>query len=181
MSVNLSGRQLAHHALVEDVDRILQGTGLPPGSLVLEITETVVLTDTHASLETLGTLRALGVRLAIDDFGTGYSSFGNLRMFPVDTLKLDKSFVDGLGDHLEGDLAIVETVVRLAHTLGMQVVAEGVEEEGQLEELRRTGCDVMQGFHFSVPLPAASVEAMLAAGWQASANGAKQVARSRLR
>jgi diguanylate cyclase (GGDEF)-like protein/PAS domain S-box-containing protein len=171
MSVNLSSRQLARDDLVEEVDRILRSSGVDPGHLVLEITETVVMKDTQASLDILRRLRTLGVGLAIDDFGTGYSSFGNLKMFPVDTLKLDKTFVDSLADHVEGDVAIVETVVRLAHTLGMQVVAEGVELPGQLAELRLTGCDVLQGFHFARPLPAVAVEGMLATGWQAPVGG----------
>jgi EAL domain-containing protein (putative c-di-GMP-specific phosphodiesterase class I) len=150
ISVNLSGRQLGHPALVADVHAILASTGVAPGQLELEITESVLMDDVDRSAETLLALKALGVKLVVDDFGTGYSSFSYLRRFPVDVLKVDRSFVDGLGTN-PGDAAIVTAIVTLAHTLGLQAVAEGVETPEQLAELRRLDCDLAQGYLLSRP------------------------------
>jgi predicted signal transduction protein with EAL and GGDEF domain len=150
LAVNLSGRQLGHPRLVEDVARVLRDTGIEPNNVELEITESVLMDDVEMSEETLGRLKTLGVKLVVDDFGTGYSSLSYLRRFPVDVLKVDQSFVDGLG-HDTGDSAIVTAVVTLAHTLGLHAVAEGVETTDQLSELRRLDCDTAQGFYFARP------------------------------
>jgi EAL domain-containing protein (putative c-di-GMP-specific phosphodiesterase class I) len=163
LAVNLSGRQLGHPRLVEDVAAVLRDTGIDPGDVELEITESVLMDDVEMSEETLGRLKTLGVNLVVDDFGTGYSSLSYLRRFPVDVLKVDQSFVDGLG-HDPGDSAIVTAVVTLAHTLGLHAVAEGVETAEQLSELRRLGCDTAQGFYFAKPAPGHDVGELLAYG-----------------
>ena len=153
MSVNLSARQFADPNLPDLVAGALRRFGAPPSSLSLEITESTLMEHAEGTMVALHALKDLGVRLAIDDFGTGYSSLTYLKRFPIDVIKVDKSFVDGLGRDA-GDEAIVATVVELAHTLGMQAVAEGVETERQLRRLRELHCDVAQGFLFSRPVPA---------------------------
>jgi diguanylate cyclase (GGDEF)-like protein/PAS domain S-box-containing protein len=163
VSVNLSVRQFQHPSLVEDVARVLRQTGLEPGRLVLEITEGIVMEAAEASSAALQRLKDLGVRLAIDDFGTGYSSLSYLKRFPVDMLKIDRSFVDGLGRD-PGDAAIIHAVTGLAHTLGLKVTAEGIETADQLVRLRLAGCDLGQGYYFSRPLPIEAVDALLAKG-----------------
>jgi diguanylate cyclase (GGDEF)-like protein/PAS domain S-box-containing protein len=162
LAVNLSSRQLGHHRLVEDVARVLRDTGIDPSYVELEITESVLMDDVEMSEETLGRLKTLGVKVVVDDFGTGYSSLSYLRRFPVDLLKVDRSFVDGLGSD-PGDSAIVTAIVTLAHTLGLRAVAEGVETEEQLGELRRVGCDSAQGFYFARPVPGHDVGELLRA------------------
>ena len=152
--VNLSARQIAQPHLVDQVVAAMAAGGIEPSSLCLEITETALMSDPAAGLRVLQDLRSLGVELAIDDFGTGYSSLSYLKRFPVDVLKIDRSFVDGLGDDPE-DTAIVTAIISLARALGLRVVAEGVETRRQLDELRRLGCDRGQGFMFARPRPAA--------------------------
>lgn len=152
MHVNLSARQFQNPDLVAEVAQVLRATGMSPHALVLEITETVVMDDAASSSATLRELKALGVQLAIDDFGTGYSSLSYLRRFPVDVLKIDKAFVDGLGHDSEAT-AIVQAVITLAHTLGMSVVAEGIETAIQATHLHNLGCDAGQGYYFAKPLP----------------------------
>jgi diguanylate cyclase (GGDEF)-like protein/PAS domain S-box-containing protein len=159
VAVNLSARQLAHSELVGQVAAVLERTGVPPERICLEITESVLMAEN--TIETVVALRALGVRLSIDDFGTGYSSLGYLRRFPVDSVKVDRSFVDGLGAESE-DSAIVAAVVGLGHALGLSVVAEGVESEMQLAELVNLGCDRAQGFWFARPQPADVFAAVVA-------------------
>ena len=160
VSVNLSPRQFGDPGLVDGVRKILTESGLDPWALTLEITEGVVADDAEGAAERLGELKALGVRIAIDDFGTGYSSMSYLRNFPVDVLKIDRSFVAALGEDEEA-LAIVGAMTDLAHALGLGVVAEGVETAEQLEKLRSMGggCDagggdLAQGYYFARPLPA---------------------------
>ena len=151
MSVNVSARQLATSDLVETVSSALEGSGVEPGRLCLEITETAMMADPTAMSATLTTLKGLGVRLAVDDFGIGYASLRQLReLLPVDILKIDKSFVDGITTNAD-DAAIVEGVVRLAHSLGLQAVAEGVETGDQLTMLRAWSCQAGQGYHFARP------------------------------
>jgi diguanylate cyclase (GGDEF)-like protein/PAS domain S-box-containing protein len=165
VSVNLSGRQLNHPGLVDDVAAILTETGIDPGQVELEITESVLVDDIDLSHDTLVRLRRLGVRLVIDDFGTGYSSLSYLRRFPIDVLKIDRSFVLGLDDGSSGgagDGAIVSAVVNLAHTLGITAVGEGVETAEQLDELRRVGCDGAQGFYLARPAPGPEIGQLLA-------------------
>ncbi|HEX4776336.1 MAG TPA: PAS domain S-box protein, partial [Acidimicrobiia bacterium] len=163
VSVNLSARQLARAELVGEVAAALEESGVAPECISLEITESVLMEDVEASLGAIKALRALGVRLGIDDFGTGYSSLGYLKRLPVDTVKVDQSFVDGLGTDAE-DSAIVAAVVNLGHTLSLNVVAEGVETEEQLAELVALGCDNAQGFLFAPALPPAEFEALLEPG-----------------
>jgi EAL domain-containing protein (putative c-di-GMP-specific phosphodiesterase class I) len=158
VEVNLSARQIDDPRIVRTVEDILARTGLPPEHLTLEITESALMKDAAAALGVLGALKELGVLLAIDDFGTGYSSLSYLQRFPLDILKIDRSFVESLGVNV-GDEAIVSAVITLAHALGLQVVAEGVETDEQLEALRSFGCDLAQGFLFSKPLPASEVAA----------------------
>ena len=162
LSVNLSVRQLQQPDLLEDVAGALDASGLDPGELMLEITESVLMTDQEAMLERLGGLRALGVHLAIDDFGTGYSALAYLRSLPVDILKLAKPFVDGLLRGAE-EAALTNAILRIADLLGLQVIAEGIEQEAQALELDRLGCPLGQGFHFARPLDQFAVEALLVA------------------
>ncbi|SDT78590.1 putative bifunctional diguanylate cyclase/phosphodiesterase [Actinoplanes derwentensis] len=154
MAVNVSVRQLDRADFAESVARVLAETGMAAGLLCLEMTESVLMTDTEANLEQLVRLKALGLTLAIDDFGTGYSSLAYLRRFPVDTLKIDRSFVERLGV-IADDTALTDTIVRLGKSLGMSTVAEGIEEFGQLAALREMGCGFAQGYYFSRPIPAA--------------------------
>jgi EAL domain-containing protein (putative c-di-GMP-specific phosphodiesterase class I) len=156
ISVNLSARQLDHPEIVGTVERVLDETRLVPSRLTLEITESALMRDAAAALRVLRALKSLGVLLAIDDFGTGYSSLSHLSQFPLDILKVDKSFVDDLDGSRDG-LEIVAAVIKLAHALGLQVVAEGVEQAAQLDHLKMMGCDFAQGYHFSRPMPAYQV------------------------
>jgi len=152
MEVNLSARQIDHPELVSTVEGILEQTGLPPENLTLEITESALMRDAVSALQVLQALKSIGVALAIDDFGTGYSSLSYLQRFPLDILKVDKSFVDELG--LDQGTEIVAAVINLAHALGLNVVAEGVETQEQLTALQQLGCDYAQGYLFSCPVPA---------------------------
>jgi diguanylate cyclase (GGDEF)-like protein/PAS domain S-box-containing protein len=169
VSVNLSRPQLQSGTLVEQVRKVLAETGLPPHSLCLEVTETVAV-EAEGTLATLAALHALGIRLHVDDFGTGTSSLRMLHAIPFDVLKLDRAFVQDMGDdaldgqaaNRRGALAIARTVVLLARELGRQTVAEGVETEAQLEQLKALGCDFGQGYLFSRPLFADTAELMLA-------------------
>jgi diguanylate cyclase (GGDEF)-like protein/PAS domain S-box-containing protein len=160
ISVNLSAKQFQHPTIVEDVARILAETGLPPQFLTLEITETAVMEDAESNRTTLQRFKDLGVRLAIDDFGSGYSSLGYLKRFPVDMLKIDRAFINGLGRDPE-DTAIVEAVTGLASMLGMQVTAEGVETADQASRVRNLGCALGQGYFFARALPAPEAQRML--------------------
>jgi EAL domain-containing protein (putative c-di-GMP-specific phosphodiesterase class I) len=152
MCVNLSARQFAQPDLVELVRTAVEENGLDPQCLCLEITESVVMEQTPATIATLDDLKGLGVQMAIDDFGTGYSSLGYLQRFRLDYLKVDRSFVEGLGRD-PGQTAIVNAVVKLAQALDMGVVAEGVERQEQVDVLRELGCDLVQGYLFAMPEP----------------------------
>ncbi len=158
--VNLSARQLVVPNIAVLVRGVLEGTGLDPALLCLEITESVVMDDASAVIDTLRQLKDIGVSIAIDDFGTGYSSLSYLRRFPVDVLKVDRSFVDGLGPDPE-DSAIVAAVIGLARTLDLQAVAEGVETAEQLDALVRLGCDAAQGYWFARPDEGGKVTSLL--------------------
>jgi diguanylate cyclase (GGDEF)-like protein len=160
VAVNVASAQLAHRSFVPTIEAVLAETGLDPDALWLEITETTIMADTEAAAETLRAIRALGVHLAIDDFGTGYSSLTYLRRFPVETLKIDRSFVAGIGRDRE-DEVIVDMILSLARALDLRVVAEGVETAEQLEQLRHLGCGLMQGFYFSRPMPVDQVRSYL--------------------
>jgi len=152
ISVNLSARQLSRPDLAETVERVLGETGLEGSCLTLDVTETVYVRALGVNTRVLDRLRTLGVKISIDDFGIGYSSLSYLKKLPADTIKIDKSFVRGLGDDIE-DTAIVRMIIELTHTLGMEVVAEGVEAEEQVALLEEMGCDFAQGYFFSRPLP----------------------------
>jgi diguanylate cyclase (GGDEF)-like protein len=160
ISVNLSSKQLAQPDLVEQIDQILQETGLAAEHLKLEITESAIMEHPPSAAEVLRRLKDRGIRLSLDDFGTGYSSLSYLHRFPIDTLKVDRSFVNRL-DGEDGDPVIVQTIVALAHNLGMQVVAEGVETEGQFELLKAMDCQYGQGYYFSRPVDDDSAGALL--------------------
>jgi EAL domain-containing protein (putative c-di-GMP-specific phosphodiesterase class I) len=151
MSVNLSGKQFTQHNLIEQIRQILQETGLDPHCLKLEITESVVMENAEIAKSMLMQLRALGVKLSIDDFGTGYSSLSYLHRFPVNTLKIDRSFISSMSAGDE-NMEIVRTIMTLANNLGMDVVAEGVETEKQLAQLKEMRCEYGQGYLFSKPL-----------------------------
>jgi EAL domain-containing protein (putative c-di-GMP-specific phosphodiesterase class I) len=157
LSANLSARQLGTPGLVGAVAAAIDETGLSPDCVWLEITESALMTDTKAASVTLRALRGVGVHLTVDDFGTGYSSLTYLQRFPVEGLKIDRSFVDGLGTEAN-DTTIVDTLVRLGHSLGLTVVAEGVETPRQLQHLRRLGCDNGQGYLFGRPMQADVLE-----------------------
>jgi diguanylate cyclase (GGDEF)-like protein/PAS domain S-box-containing protein len=156
IGVNLSARQLGDPNLLTSVLAVLDRTGLPASALWLEITESMLMTDPESAARVLHTLHDAGIRLAIDDFGTGYSSLAYLRRFPVQVLKIDRSFVTAMNDNAD-DAAIVTSVITLAHTLDLRVVAEGVEEPRQLEALRALGCDFVQGYLLCRPLSAEAV------------------------
>jgi diguanylate cyclase (GGDEF)-like protein/PAS domain S-box-containing protein len=162
MEVNLSARQIDHPGIVSTVEAILEAAGLPPDKLTLEITESALMRDAVAALQVLRALKSIGVSLAIDDFGTGYSSLSYLQRFPLDVLKVDKSFVDEL-DQDQGT-EIVAAVINLAHALGLNVVAEGVETEHQLKMLQELKCDFAQGYLFSRPVPASDLVGALSIG-----------------
>jgi EAL domain-containing protein (putative c-di-GMP-specific phosphodiesterase class I) len=152
VAVNISPRQLAAEDFVDMVRLTLEGTGIPPKQLEVEITENVLIDSLEASTKKLGQLKEMGVRLALDDFGTGFSSLTYLRNLPVETLKIDKAFIDKiLEDRMQKDF--VRSIIDMAHTIGLQVTAEGVESEVQLEALAQFGCDSVQGYIFSKPVP----------------------------
>jgi diguanylate cyclase (GGDEF)-like protein len=161
MSVNVSARQLEHDNLVDHVQEALDSSGLDPGSLTLEITETALMRDSAAATQRLRLLKALGVCIAIDDFGIGYSSLAYLRQFPVDALKIDRSFISGIAASREASNALIHTLVQLGKTLGLKTLGEGIEDKAQLEHLQREQCDLGQGFLLARPLEAAAVEKLL--------------------
>lgn len=160
MSVNLSGKQFAQPDLVEQVAKVLEETGLEPYCLKLEITESVIMTDAAAAANMMEQLKTLGVQLAMDDFGTGYSSLSYLHRFPIDTLKIDRSFISTADTDLE-KLEITRTVISLAWNLGMNVVAEGVETDRQMAQLKLLKCELAQGFLFSHPLDEQGISNLL--------------------
>jgi len=151
VAVNLSARQFRQEDLADRVGSIVRASGLPPQRLELEITESMVMRDPDAAADAMKRLRAMGIRLAMDDFGTGYSSLGVLKRFPIQSLKVDRSFVRDL-PHNGDDVAITRAVIAMAHSLRMDVVAEGVEHQGQFDALRREGCDQFQGYFCKPPL-----------------------------
>jgi EAL domain-containing protein (putative c-di-GMP-specific phosphodiesterase class I) len=152
ISVNLSARQLQDPALLDDVAAAIRDSGLPARAVLLEVTESVLMDDLDAALARLQALKDLGLRLAVDDFGTGYSSLSYLRNFPMDVVKIDKSFVDRITLDVEG-VALVRSVIELSHALALTSIAEGVEREDQLAVLDELGCDNVQGYLFAKPMP----------------------------
>ena len=164
VAVNLSARQFAMGDLEDSVVRALADTGLPPECLDLELTESLLMADVEYAIECLGALKRRGISLSLDDFGTGYSSLAYLQRFPIDVLKIDKSFLDKAPEADDAS-AIVEAIITMGHSLGMRVVAEGVEREAQCEFLSSNMCDEIQGYWVSRPVPAAQLGALLAQQW----------------
>ncbi|WP_141100735.1 putative bifunctional diguanylate cyclase/phosphodiesterase [Roseateles aquatilis] len=160
MAVNLSARQFSDENLFDDVAAIVAATGVDPASLELEITESMLMRDIERAMSLLAGFKRMGLRLAVDDFGTGYSSLANLKRFPIDTLKIDRAFVRDLEGSGE-DQAIAQAIITMAKSLGLNVVAEGVETLPQVDFLRDRGCDELQGFYFSKAVPAGELAAML--------------------
>jgi EAL domain-containing protein (putative c-di-GMP-specific phosphodiesterase class I) len=156
ISVNLSVRQLQSETLLGDVRNALEVSGLPPSSLVLEITESLMLADTDFGMQQLNELKELGIRLAMDDFGTGYSSLSYLSRFPVDILKMDRSFVSG-----DENEALTSAIIALGASLSLDVVAEGIELPEQASSLEALGCEIGQGFLFAKPMTAAALDEFL--------------------
>jgi len=168
VAVNVSGRQLDADELIDHVREALQSSGLDPGAVTLEVTETTLMADAAASAQRLRALKRLGVRIAIDDFGTGYSSLAYLRQFPADALKIDRSFVQSMTSSKQST-ALVHTLVQLGRTLHLQTLAEGIEDEAQLKTLRRERCDQGQGFLFARPLDVEELEGFLELAGQSPA------------
>jgi EAL domain-containing protein (putative c-di-GMP-specific phosphodiesterase class I) len=160
LAVNLSPHQIHHGDITATVLRVLNETGYPAAWLELELTESALMQREFEAVETLKRLRGLGLRLAMDDFGTGYSSLAYLKRFPLDVLKIDKSFVDDI-PHQRDDREIAATIIAMGHTLGFKVLAEGVENCEQLAFLQEQGCDYYQGYLFSPPVPADAFAALL--------------------
>jgi EAL domain-containing protein (putative c-di-GMP-specific phosphodiesterase class I) len=160
MAINLSPRQFLHAGLLSDTLRVLRDTACAAKYVELEITEGMVMHDPDGAVGLIQELKELGVRIAIDDFGTGYSSLAYLRRFPIDSLKVDRSFVADV-PHDAGNVAITQAVIAVAHTLHLTVIAEGVETAAQFNFLRSRGCDEVQGFYFSPPVDFRSATALL--------------------
>jgi EAL domain-containing protein (putative c-di-GMP-specific phosphodiesterase class I) len=162
ISVNLSARELDHDSLVDDVRAALLCSGLDSSALTLEITETAVMRDPARTLRILTAIQALGVSIAIDDFGTGYSSLAYLQQFPIDTIKIDRSFIQGISGSPEST-ALIRTLVQLGKSLGLRTLAEGIENDDQLDVLRGECCDSGQGYLIARPLDASVLQTMLVA------------------
>ena len=160
IAVNISAKQLWHAGFIEDLKAILDTTGLPAHLLKLELTESLLMENAEASAAVLESLRSAGVALSIDDFGTGYSSLSYLQRFPIHTIKIDRSFVSGMAQ-VDSDMMIVRTIVSLAHSLGLDLVAEGVETPDQMARLRALGCEFGQGYLFSKPVTVGEAEALI--------------------
>jgi diguanylate cyclase (GGDEF)-like protein len=178
IAVNVSARQLDSNEFVEKVRGILIETGFAAEYLIVEITETALMRDSQASAGRLAALKALGVKIAIDDFGTGYSSLDYLRQFPVDTLKIDQSFIARMLRDPEGE-TLIRTLIQLGEALGIETLAEGIESSGQLAQLQAQHCNSGQGFYFARPLDQDEVESFLNAGYPTSQNGMATPARAR--
>jgi EAL domain-containing protein (putative c-di-GMP-specific phosphodiesterase class I) len=173
--VNVSGKQLTAGGLAELVRQVLKEAGLPGRLLGLEVTETAIVgvgPPSDRALADLKEVREMGVRIAIDDFGTGFSSLGQLRRYPVDLIKVDRSFIQGV-EHDTKDAAITANLASLAHALGLQAIAEGVESDEQLASVRDLGCDLAQGFLFARPMPTDEMGRLLATGEAEPNTGAR--------
>jgi len=160
IAVNISGRQLDTDQLIADIEAALADSGLDPQALTIEITETTLMRNAEETARRLAQIKALGVRIAIDDFGTGYSSLAHLQRFPVDSLKIDRSFISGLQHNREGE-TLIHTLVQLGKALAIETVAEGIEQQHELTLLQDENCDNGQGFLFARPLDATATEAFL--------------------
>jgi EAL domain-containing protein (putative c-di-GMP-specific phosphodiesterase class I) len=164
LSVNLSPRQLQAEELIDEVSEALATSGLPPSTLVLEITEGAMMNDAEAAIAKLQGLKALGVKLAVDDFGTGYSSLSYLQRFPIDILKIDRAFVNEI-DTKDDQASLVAAIISLAKSLRMHAVAEGVETLTQVETLTALGCRYAQGYHYARPMPPEALTPILERGF----------------
>jgi diguanylate cyclase (GGDEF)-like protein len=164
MAVNVSGRQLDTDQLIADIEGALSESGLDSGALTIEITETTLMRNVEETARRLAQVKALGVRIAIDDFGTGYSSLAHLQRFPVDALKIDRSFISGLSDNQEGE-TLMHTLVQLGKALSIETFAEGIEQQHELSLLKAQDCDSGQGFLFARPLDVDATEAFLEQNW----------------
>ncbi len=162
VAVNVSAHQLLSPGLYATVTDVLAATGMEPGELILELTETIFIEDSTRTMLVLKDLEKLGLRLALDDLGTGYSSLSYLARLSLDIVKIDRGFVANIG-HDPTNRAIVAAIVNLAHILGLSVVAEGVENQGQCDQIAATGCEYAQGFHYAAPMPACEIGAMIGA------------------
>jgi EAL domain-containing protein (putative c-di-GMP-specific phosphodiesterase class I) len=160
LSVNLSARNFSDERLVEQVGSIVSESGIRPASLKLEITETALMANAAETIDILKRIKAMGISISVDDFGTGYSSLSFLHTFPLDHLKIDRSFVETMGNGNE-NRQIVRTIIALAKTLKLEIIAEGIETKEQFKKLRRLGCQYGQGYLFSRPQPVGEIEAML--------------------
>jgi EAL domain-containing protein (putative c-di-GMP-specific phosphodiesterase class I) len=160
MAINLSARQFMHRGLVDSIRRTLEETGIDPALIEFEITETALMQHGEQTLEILGQINAMGIRLSIDDFGTGYSSLAYLKRFPVRKIKIDRAFIKDLEESAE-DRAIVAAIIALSDSLQLSVVAEGVETEGQFQLLREQGCTYAQGYLFSKPVLGVRAQLMM--------------------
>ncbi len=161
LAVNLSGRQFLHFNLLKQIENALRTTGFPPRDLDFEITETIAMHNAEESVGVMRQLKSMGAGVLLDDFGTGYSSLSYLKRFPIDVLKIDKSFVRDIPEDAN-DLAIVSAIIAMAHALGLKVIAEGVETEAQWHFLRDCGAQHAQGYFFGRPLPPSEFEGLLA-------------------
>jgi EAL domain-containing protein (putative c-di-GMP-specific phosphodiesterase class I) len=160
VAVNLSPRQFAEESLLLDIKSALDDSGVEGSDLELEITETMVMNDPEQAVNTLRRLKDLGIRVAIDDFGTGYSSLAYLKRFPIDSVKVDRSFVEDIPQDVDS-MAIVQAIISMAHSLRLKVVAEGVETEAQVSFLRGEGCDEIQGHYFSAACSASEISGIM--------------------
>jgi EAL domain-containing protein (putative c-di-GMP-specific phosphodiesterase class I) len=160
LAVNLSGRQFLHHNLIKSIDEAAKSAKLRPSTLEFEITESVAMHNAEDSIGIMRQLKNLGLRLALDDFGTGYSSLSYLKRFPIDKLKIDKSFVRDIPEDAN-DLAIVSAIIAMAHALGLSVQAEGVETQAQADFLAECGCEFAQGYLYGRALPAEEMEGLI--------------------
>lgn len=167
MSVNVSPRQFAEPELVQDIALVLHDTGISPSTLNLEITETIAMRDADHALSVLSEIKSLGVALSVDDFGTGYSSLSRLPRFPVDALKIDRVFISDMNTNHDNQ-EIVRLIINLAHNIGLKVVAEGTEKEDQIYELKRLGCEMAQGFLYSLPVSAEAALQLLVRSYEGS-------------
>jgi EAL domain-containing protein (putative c-di-GMP-specific phosphodiesterase class I) len=160
VSVNISGKHVAQPDFYENIEKTLQETGLNPQCLKLEITESALMENFEMTEQAFGQLQELGVQIQIDDFGIGYSSLSYLSNFPINALKIDHTFIKQMNDE-SNNLKIVQAILMLSHRLGVGVIAEGVETESQLLQLRQLGCEFGQGFFLSVPLPGSDLRNLL--------------------
>jgi EAL domain-containing protein (putative c-di-GMP-specific phosphodiesterase class I) len=162
VAVNVSGRQLERPEFFQQVKKIIHESGIKPGTFYIELTESAIIQGQKEVLETLEKFRAIGVRVALDDFGTGYSSLSYLRNLPIDILKIDRSFIEELGE--QNNSVILSAIITMAQALNMKVIAEGIEEQGQFAFLQKTGCDMLQGFLFHRSKPVKKITEMLMKG-----------------